>query len=61
MSVVIGLFDLVCEVNTKDVAELKATVDEILAPPSVSSRATMVCHVVATHGARPEDTKKTIS
>ena len=61
VSVVIGLFDLVCEVITKDVAELKATVDQILATPGISPRATMVCIVVATHGARSEDTKKPVS
>jgi len=61
VSVVIGLFDLVCEVNTKDVAELKATVDQILATPGISPRATMVCIVVGTRGAKSEDTKKTLS
>jgi len=49
VSVVIGSFDLVCEVITKDVAELKATVDQILATPGISPRATMVCIVVGTH------------
>jgi hypothetical protein len=61
VSVVIGLFDLVCEVITKDVAELKATVDQILATPGVSPRATMVCIVVGTRGARSEDMKKKVS
>ena len=49
VSVVIGLFDLLCEVITKDVAELKSTVDKILSTPGVSPRATMVCIVVGTH------------
>jgi len=57
VSVVIGLFDLICEVVTKDVAELKATVDELLATPGVSPRAVMVCLVVERHG----DAKKTFS
>ena len=52
VSVVIGLFDLLCEVVTKDVAELKATVDQILATPGISPRATMVCIVVGTRGAK---------
>ncbi len=52
VSVVIGLFDLVCEVIMKDIAELKTTVDKILSTPGVSPRATMVCIVVGTHVAR---------
>lgn len=55
VSVVIGLFDLLCEVNTKDVAELRVTVDRILSTPGVSPRATMVCIVTGTHGAKPQD------
>jgi hypothetical protein len=50
VSVVIGLFDLVCEVITKNVAELKTTVDKVLTTPGVSPRATMVCIVVGTDG-----------
>lgn len=55
VSVVIGLFDLICEVVTKNVAELKAVVDKILTTPGVSPRATMICIVVGTQGARTQD------
>ncbi len=54
VSVVIGLFDLVCEVVTKNVAELKSMVDKILATPGVPPRATMVCIVV---GSREQSLK----
>ena len=47
VSVVIGLFDLVCEVITKNVAELKNSLDKILSTPGISPRATMVCIVVS--------------
>jgi len=43
VSVVIGYFDLVCEVRTENIAQLKQAVDQILATPGVSSRAVMVC------------------
>lgn len=55
-SVVIGLFDLVCEVVTKDIAELKTTVDKILATPGVSPRAIMACIVVGPGAARSRST-----
>jgi hypothetical protein len=45
-SVVIGIFDLVCEVQAKDLVQLRQTVDWILSTPGVSSRATMVCVVI---------------
>lgn len=45
VSVVIGLFDLVCEIVMKDIAGLKATIDQILSTPGVSTRATMICIV----------------
>ncbi len=55
VSVVIGLFDLVCEVVTKNVAELKSVVDKILTTPGVSPRATMVCIVVGSLGTKSQD------
>jgi DNA-binding Lrp family transcriptional regulator len=48
VSVVIGLFDLVCEVVTRNVAELGGVVDEIVSVPGVSSRSRMVCIVLET-------------
>jgi DNA-binding Lrp family transcriptional regulator len=54
VSVLIGLFDLVCEVVTKNVAELKTVVDKILSTPGVSSRATMVCIVVGNQGSKSQ-------
>jgi DNA-binding Lrp family transcriptional regulator len=56
VSVVIGFFDLVCEVITKDVAELKTALDRILSTPGVSPRATMVCIVVSNPKAKSQGT-----
>jgi hypothetical protein len=46
VSVVIGFFDLVCEIEAESLAELKQTIDQILSTPGVSSRAVMVCMVL---------------
>ena len=48
VSVVVGLFDLVCEIVTKNVAELRSVVDQIVSVPGVSSRSRMVCIVLET-------------
>lgn len=45
VSVTIGLFDVVCEVRSKNIADLRHTVDQILSTTGVSSRAFMVCMV----------------
>ncbi len=45
VSVTIGFFDIVCEVSSKNIGELRRTVDLILSTPGVSSRAIMLCMV----------------
>jgi DNA-binding Lrp family transcriptional regulator len=50
VSVVIGFFDIVCEVISKDVAELKTIMDKMLSTPGVSPSTTMICLVVEPHG-----------
>jgi len=42
VSVVIGLFDVICEVAMLDLAELKEAVSRILSIPGISTRALMV-------------------
>ncbi len=46
ISVVIGTFDLICEVDTENLVELRSTVNKILSTPGVSARATTVCMVL---------------
>ena len=46
VSVVIGFFDLICEVRTDNLLALHSTINQILSTPGVSSRATMVCMVL---------------
>ena len=45
VSVTIGFFDIVCEVRSNNIADLRGTVDRILSTPGVSSHAVMVCMV----------------
>ena len=45
VSVTIGFFDIVCEVRSNNIADLRRTVDRILSTPGVSSHAVMVCMV----------------
>ena len=45
VSVTIGFFDLVCEIQSNNIADLRRTVDQVLSTEGVSSRAIMVCMV----------------
>lgn len=45
VSVTIGFFDIICEVRSKTIADLRVVVDKMLSTPGISSRAVMVCMV----------------
>ena len=45
VNVTIGFFDIICEVRSNNIADLRRTVDQILSTPGVSTRAVMVCMV----------------
>ena len=46
VSTAVGQFDLICEIESPNLAELKSIVNIIVSTPGVSARATMVCMVV---------------
>ena len=46
VSTAVGQFDLICEIESSNLAELKSIVNTIVSTPGVSARATMVCMVV---------------
>jgi len=51
VSVTIGFFDLVCEISSQNLVELRRTVDRVLSTPGISSRSVMVCMVLGgNHG-----------
>lgn len=53
VSVTIGFFDLVCEISSENLMELRRTVDQILSTPGTSSRSVIVCMVLGgNHGRR---------
>jgi DNA-binding Lrp family transcriptional regulator len=48
VSVTIGFFDIICEVRSQTIADLRLIVDQILSIQGVSSRAIMVCMISGT-------------